>query len=117
MAQENGTPEGTRVEALKDKVARKTLPVMCAEYRRLSEEATDIATAMKAVKADIDAAAKKTRVKKIVGDGWLVLRVTSTRRAIKKELLVENGVDLDVIDAATVENTSTSYQVRKGAAD
>jgi hypothetical protein len=115
---ESGTEStGTRVEDLKDTHARKTLPGMCSEYRRLAEEAGALGLAMKAVKADIDEAVKKTRVKKIVGDGWMVLKVTRNIKSIKQELLLEQGVDMDVIEAATVEKSSTSIQVRKGAAD
>ena len=114
---ENGNGDGTRVEALKDKSARKTLPEMCAEYRRLSEEAGALSAAMKAVKADIDEVAKRTRVKKIVGDGWMILRVTSTRKSIKQELLLEHGVSMDTILLSTKVSTSTHYQIRKGDAD
>jgi len=117
MTESGQDSNGTRVEALKDKTAAKTLPAMCAEYRRLAEEAGAISVAMKAVKADIDVMAKKTRVKKIVGDGWMVLKVTRTTRSIKQELLLEQGVEMDVIDAATEEKSSTSIQVRKGASD
>lgn len=73
--------------------------------------------AMKAIKVDIDAAALKTRAKKIVGDGWTMLKVTTVRRKIKQELLLENGVDIDVIEASTEESPSTSIQVRKSAPD
>ena len=107
------------MEALKDKKARQTLPGMCAEYRRLAEESAALDAAMKSVKSDIDEMAKRTRVKKILGDGWMVLRIAGrTTRKIDPLLLLENGVGTDVIEMSTVETVGNShYQVRKADAD
>jgi hypothetical protein len=113
------TDAGIRVEAVKDKQARQTLHELCTEYRRLAGEAGALEIALKAVKADIDAMAKKARVKKILGDGWVVLKVSpKPSKSLKKELLLENGVSMDTIKASTVETPRDPYYtVRKADAD
>ena len=113
------TDAGVRVEALKHAQARKTLPELCAEYRRLAVDGDAISAAMTAVKKDIDVMAGKAGVKKILGDGWIVLKVAGrTTRKLKPELLAENGVDLETIEKSTVVSTgSPHFQVRKGDAD
>lgn len=103
------------VEELKDKTARRTLPELCAEYRRLAEEAAAIELAKSAVKQDIDVMAERTKLRKITGHGWMVLKVKGkTTRKLVPELLMENGVDADVIEKSTVESVGEPhFQVRK----
>ncbi len=114
---ENGNGEGTLVTALKDKIARRTLPELCAEYRRLAVEAGAIKLAMDAVKEDIDTVARKTRLQKIIGNGWTVLKVKGrTTKKIVPELLLENGVSAETIADSTIESTGDPhFQVRKAA--
>ena len=111
----NGNGNGTPVEALKDKSARQTLPELCAEYRRLAEEAATLKLVMEAVKEDIDVQARKTRLRKILGNGWVLLRIAGrTTRKISPELLMENGVTAEVIEESTLESVGNPhYQVRK----
>lgn len=111
MANGNGETI-SEITDLKNQAARDRLPDLCAQYREYSQEKSALEAAMKSIKQDIDAIAKKARiVNSVGGDGWQLTRVTSTRRTLSKERLLEKGVKMPVIEYATTEKRSTYYRV------
>lgn len=111
MANGNGETI-SEITDLKNQAARDRLPDLCAQYREYSQEKSALEAAMKSIKQDIDAIAKKARiVNSVGGDGWQLTRVTSTRRTLSKERLLEKGVTMPVIEYATTEKRSTYYRV------
>jgi hypothetical protein len=113
----NGGADATPIEKIKNVKARKQLPSLCVDYRALCEEEAAIKAAKKAMLADITAIAKSARIKKVAGEGWLLVRQAGgVRKKIVAEALLEQGVDIDIIECAT-ETTpvKASYQVRRAA--
>lgn len=119
MATGNGNGKTVHeVTDLKNQEARKRLPSLCAQYREYAQEKGAIEAAMKSIKSDIDAIAKKARIVSTVGgEGWMLSRTTSTRKSLSREKLLEKGVGMDLIEAATVEKRSTFYRVLERKAE
>lgn len=105
------TNDAKPVDEIKDERARNSLPDLCADYRELQNQIAALEAAKKVLIADIENHAKRARLTKVSGDGWLLLRSKSTYSKISKEKLVEKGVKLSVIAAATESTEKVYYKV------
>ena len=99
----NNTDTEKPLRDLKDTQARKALTTLCAEYRQLATQASALETAKRALMADIKSHARRARIVRVRGDRGGLLTRCDGRRTIKKERLLEEGVKMAVIEAATVE--------------
>lgn len=107
LAADNATP----ISHLDPAVAAQ-LSVACTEYRRLADEKGAIEAAMKLLMPDIAKLGEKVGVDKVRGNGWLLLNVEGGRSDIDAKKLVEKGVPIEVVNAATVKRTWSNWQVR-----
>lgn len=88
---------------LRDTQARKALAELCSEYRQLAVQTGALDAAKRVLMTDIRSHARRARVVRVRGErGGLLTRCTG-RRTLSKERLLEEGVELAVIEAATVE--------------
>ncbi len=90
---------------------RKTLIGLCEEYREISEQTSALAAAKKALMSDIRTIAETNHVEKVAAGDWTLSKCTRSTTSISGEKLLEKGVDMDIIDAATVVSTSSFYRV------
>lgn len=101
----------TDISTIRDAAVRRKLARLCGDYRALTAEASAIDATKKALMAEIKPIAKKLRLDKLTGDGWQLIK-TKGKPSLKKELLLENGVSMDIIESSTVVG-EPSYSVRE----
>lgn len=104
-----GVPD---VSTIKNAATRKKISSLCSEYRNVQEQITDLENIKKALMADIRDAAERNKIEKVAGDTWVLSRTSGTRSKISPEKLLEKGVKMQVIEAATVITPYSYYQVR-----
>lgn len=102
----------TPLSELKDKRARTALPDLCREYRSQSELESNAKAVKRVLMSEIAQHAKRAKVDKVQGDGWLLMSSKTTRRSISPEKLLEKGVEMGVIEFATETRETSYYQVR-----
>lgn len=95
-----------------DPLVAAKLSEACAAYRKMADEKGALEAAMKLLLPDIAKLAEQVGSDKIRGNGWLLLNVESGRSDIDAKKLLEKGVSLEVVNAATVRRTWKSWQVR-----
>lgn len=90
---------------------RNRLIELCKEYRILSEDASAIEAQKKALMEHIKPLAEAAKISKARGDGFTLVKSHGGSTKIEAHLLLEEGVDADVIEKATVRKTWDYYQV------
>jgi hypothetical protein len=111
MPRNNGNGEAKPIEEVKNAKARRALIKLCAEYRELADQAAALETAKKALMVDIKAHANAARVKKVAGEGWMLIKVKGGSSKISAEKLLEKGVRIGIIEHATVKSEWSYFQV------
>ena len=112
MAHKANNGEAIPIADVKHAKARRLLPDLCSEYRRIAEEAAAIDAAKRALMTDIKTLAKSARIKKVEGDGWMLVKADGRSPKVNKEKLLKKGVSMEVIESCTDENAYTYFQVR-----
>lgn len=78
----------------------------------LSNQIADLTALKKKTVAKIEAFASENRLpNKVRGEGWLIAKQSGEKLTLKKELLVQKGVSMKVINAATVKTPWESTRV------
>lgn len=92
----------TPITSIKDARTRKKLDLAGTEYREIQDQIAALETRKREImENDIRPAFDKLGLTKVSCDGFNITRSTQNRKTIKRERLVELGVDIDVIDQAT----------------
>ena len=89
------------------------LPDLIAEYRQLQETIKAAEARKKEIADDAKILLEGAEAESITGDGWNCCVVRQERSSLKKELLLQHGVSMDVIDASTETKESSYIQVRE----
>jgi hypothetical protein len=90
------------VSSLQDTQARESLPGLCSAYRDLRAQIKELEDAAKPLARAITEHAARAGVDKLDGDGWR-LSLCAGSKTLSKAKLLEQGVGMEVIEAATVE--------------
>lgn len=98
------TPEPVPVESLDATLGAK-LASRCAQYRDLSEEIAALKAAQESTMKEIRELATANGLTRVAGDTWLLTRSAGQKR-LSAEKLLEQGVAMQVIEAATVRGAS-----------
>lgn len=100
------------VDSITDAKVRRRVSTLCAEIREMNDEIAALEAAKKGLTEQLTDIGTKAKLGKVVGDGWLLLPPYG-RKTLKKELLLEQGVTVEQIELATVEEPGRNYSVRK----
>jgi hypothetical protein len=103
---------GSNIDDVADPKVRRKLDRLCKEHRELREQINGLEKLTKETGDEIRAIAEHEGIDKIKGDGWLLLKTRTERKTISAEKLLQMGVELSVIEAATEVKVSEGYQVR-----
>jgi hypothetical protein len=90
------------ISSLRDLKARRALPDLCTAYRDLRAQIKALEDAAKPLAQEIAEHATRAGVDKLDGDGWRLSKCAG-RKSLSKEILLECGVSMRVIERATVE--------------
>jgi hypothetical protein len=105
--------DATPLDSIKDAKLRKRLNNACIEVRELQEQITAMEARKKQIVEDeIRPTLRQVKLDKVRGEGWLAIKNMRTTKTISAEKLIENGVDMDVIEASTVKKETEIVQVR-----
>lgn len=92
---------------------------ICSQVRSLSDQIKSLELVKKELSQEAGQLAESNNLPKLSGktpdgESWILLKpADSTRSEIKKDLLVMNGVDLEVINKSTITKTIPgTWQVR-----
>jgi len=89
------------------------LPVLCGEYRDLVEQISELEARKKELGASIMPLLEDAGCDSIAGDGWVANRVRGTSSKLMPELLLQNGVRMEIIEKSTKKSHYWYVQVRK----
>jgi hypothetical protein len=84
-----------------------TFPQMVERYRQLKEDAALIQAELDEIRPLMEATVILSGKKRVRTGGWQVTRVEKDTRTIVKERLIDQGVRIEVIEAATRVTTSS----------
>lgn len=112
------TPErrvgpGVPLTAIKSVSTRRRLNELCEVLRANRQVINELEAQNKEYMKEVKPILEHLNEDKLLGDTWQAIRVTRTTKTLKPELLLQQGVTLHQIDMATVENESTSFQIRE----
>ena len=106
------TVEPKPLSSIKNAKVRQKLAELCGECRMIHDEIRAAQEAKKALMAEISAIGRKHKIQKVAREGWVLTR-SKGRKTLKKELLLAQGVAIEVIEKATVPGEGF-YQVLEG---
>lgn len=89
------------------------LTQVCSTVAELNAEIDRLTVIKKDYMKRVDELATATNTEKLSTDTWSMFLSAKTTNTIKPELLLQNGVDMDVIKRSTVTTTTPFYQVRR----
>lgn len=101
----------TPVEELDKKIA-KSVTRLAEEIAGYNEDISALTSLKDAAVATLTALGRQHELGKVKGEGWLLLPPTG-RSVLKKELLLEQGVTVEQIEASTVVEPGKNYSVRR----
>lgn len=93
------------------------LPALCGRYREILDEQKRLESERKELSSQITPLLEAYDADSVVGDGWTASRVTGVRTMLMPELLLENGVAMDIIDKSTKRVEYSYLQVRAADPD
>lgn len=103
----------TPLSSLRSIADQETLDRLCGEIVSLSSQISALEQTKEEKKKAAVGIAEAYKETKIRGGGWLLFR-SEGRETLSKELLLQQGVSMEVIEAATVKG-KPFYQVKKAA--
>lgn len=102
------------LDSIADVPLRDHLSDLCSQYRAHSEDETLAKNAKKELMTEISPLAERLGVKSdtsLIGNGWELVERANVREYVDPVTLVELGVPVDVIKAATKKNRTPYYTV------
>lgn len=103
----------TPISSLRSKKDQIALDQLCLEISSFSARISVLEKQKREAMSKAIVISQAYNAPKIRGEGWLLFR-SEGRKTLSKELLLEQGVSMEVIEAATVEG-EPFYQVRRSA--
>lgn len=91
---------------------RKKVDTLAREIATYNEDIRMLEAEKEAAIAKLTALGTEYALPKLKGEGWLLMPPGS-RKVLKKEKLLEQGVTMEQIEAATVEEPGKNYSVRR----
>lgn len=100
----------TALDSIRNTAARTKLARLGAAERACAARIAEETAVRKAIVDEMVAVAKKLKLSKVVASDWQLLK-TVGRKTLKREKLLEQGVDPEVIENAMVKGKE-SWSVR-----
>lgn len=105
--------DGVAIADIKSKVMRTRLAELGPEIRTLTEEITEREESKKDMLTEVREIMDALGIRKAIGDGFNIIKASGGSTKISDRKLLELGVPLTTIDAATEHKTWEYVQVVK----
>lgn len=93
------------------------LEAVCYTYRSTQMEIRSLEEVKRELKPHLERLAKsifsRRKIRTVEGENWLFIEVRKEQRTLSREKLLELGVSMGVIEAATVVTPRVEYHVRE----